>query len=312
MVKNRTSKRTSSQSNLTNINLRVKPALQKDIKEDINSTTDFLSHSQCPRPLESSQTVIYRCPVCTSLYNITDRKPLCLPCGHTLCKACVYSCQTNVARGLCPFDRKDYLSISEFIPVNLALLEAQKTDKCEDHGLEIVGFCLQHFKLLCGRCVFEHRKDECLQLGSEKVQDLLHSKLYKLRLLRRSVSSLADLWKVLQRQLRKVESKVSGLLEEVTGPEELCKSLDELKELLPNDLKEEVGKTEKTLGRYESELSSFIHSYRKMSQAERLKYDFELPGVRIQELKASKNLDYIISHLPDKINYEDFLASSEN
>ena len=29
------------------------------------------------------------CEICTERFNITDRKPLSLNCGHTCCKACV-------------------------------------------------------------------------------------------------------------------------------------------------------------------------------------------------------------------------------
>ena len=29
------------------------------------------------------------CEICFERFNITDRKPLCLNCGHTCCKTCV-------------------------------------------------------------------------------------------------------------------------------------------------------------------------------------------------------------------------------
>ena len=38
---------------------------------------------------EEKKQNVAECKVCLITYNDTDKKPMCLACGHTICKGCV-------------------------------------------------------------------------------------------------------------------------------------------------------------------------------------------------------------------------------
>lgn len=49
---------------------------------------------------------ILECPVCVDQFDRTNRLPLVLLCGHTLCKRCATNLIQNSGRIICPLDRK--------------------------------------------------------------------------------------------------------------------------------------------------------------------------------------------------------------
>ena len=67
---------------------------------------------------QSALEAILECPVCMQEFDEDEKKPLVIPCGHTLCKFCV---STMVEEGMlkCPFCRKE-MDIGEAaqLPVN--------------------------------------------------------------------------------------------------------------------------------------------------------------------------------------------------
>jgi len=63
---------------------------------------------------------LLECSVCLDRYNSSDRKPLILPCGHTVCQGC---CQTHIARErFCPMCRQPLNNRLEDLQVNYALM----------------------------------------------------------------------------------------------------------------------------------------------------------------------------------------------
>ena len=65
------------------------------------------------------------CKICCEYYNMTDRKPLILPCGHTFCKDTISQLINKKQRGAieCPNCKQiTPCLVSDNIPVNFDLL----------------------------------------------------------------------------------------------------------------------------------------------------------------------------------------------
>ena len=70
-------------------------------------------------PIQAPQWTDFRlCPVCQNEYNPSQKPPISLGCGHTICQSCLF----RLSKQQCPFDQAEIrVSISK-LPVNYALL----------------------------------------------------------------------------------------------------------------------------------------------------------------------------------------------
>lgn len=57
--------------------------------------------------------------VCYNVFNETDRRPVSLACGHTVCRTCLL----NLPQKKCPFDQCVITRDVNELPVNYALLQ---------------------------------------------------------------------------------------------------------------------------------------------------------------------------------------------
>ena len=122
---------------------------------------------------------IYACSICAYNYDNRTRIPICLPCGHTICKICLESLKQNLLTGCCPFDRKDFFFIDELLPVNyslLALHEGNSQKLCQIHGMQIIGYCNEHCELLCGKCIFSHQNHDFFDIDSLQTEKIIENK----------------------------------------------------------------------------------------------------------------------------------------
>ncbi|KAF8822030.1 zinc finger, C3HC4 type (RING finger) domain-containing protein [Cardiosporidium cionae] len=121
-------------------------------------------------PVESELpiTIIsnYSCCICLNEYNLTERRPKILQCGHTICQQCIAKI-LNLGLALCPWCRREVRIVAD----NLLALERQpavallgnacETDaeKCQEHKKHILAFCSDCEELLCVQCFAEMNSD---------------------------------------------------------------------------------------------------------------------------------------------------------
>ena len=106
------------------------------------------------------------CQICMNKFDHGDRLPLCLKCGHTICKDCAKSL-LKYRKIKCPFDNSvcEYATIDQ-VGKNFTLLdmiEAEKNKKmqsderpCTLHPKKKVKFyCKEHSEFVCSQCLLD-------------------------------------------------------------------------------------------------------------------------------------------------------------
>ena len=186
---------------------RVRSAL-KACKRFYKGLSDMMQSSQKVPLKVTPQCPETTCPICSNSYDVVHYMPLCLPCGHTLCSACV---QTISRRGLiCPFDRQHVDSTG--LPVNLVIAEAALSElesaQCPEHGSQIIAYCPSESRSLCGLCIHDSDHEHWL-FDSQEAEHMAVRKLTQLGERLEAVGVLAQ-------HLADLTSKVEELLLRVT------------------------------------------------------------------------------------------------
>ena len=60
--------------------------------------------------------IMIECQICFEEFDLLNKKPLVLDCGHTLCSQCL--AQSLKGRKKCPFDNKDLKKFLDHYPTN--------------------------------------------------------------------------------------------------------------------------------------------------------------------------------------------------
>lgn len=124
-------------------------------QRQLTDTKPVLVTHITPEPMDE----LLICQICLNPYEERLRPPLCFPCGHTVCKACIGKLGSH-----CPFDRKEFPASGERFPVNDLLLKAlvqSKEPHCALHDSGYIGFCLSDQVPVCSLCLFEHKDHDC-------------------------------------------------------------------------------------------------------------------------------------------------------
>jgi len=92
-------------------------------------------------PIQTPQwTEFLTCPICCNEFEDTQRRPISLGCGHTMCKACL----STLHKTQCPFDQAAVSTDIDKLPVNTALLKLVGAQITEDVVPDIQ--CIQENK----------------------------------------------------------------------------------------------------------------------------------------------------------------------
>jgi hypothetical protein len=228
----------------------------------------------------------------------------------------------------CPVCRTHNFQCIETLPVNYALLElADKPDGqdiCEQHKLEIVGFCSDDEALLCGACIFEHRSHTCFLLTSPEARAWADSKKKAFedkegslkqmqgsweranKSLMRHISNLNSDAKVHIEALKKTEAKIIKSIKQGT---KAClrqiKEISEHKQLESRQLKftERLKKFQSEIGR----LSRLRQTFEQASVIEKLK---SLSHPELEEDPPSVK-ETIMRQLNLEVDYEAAIKSGK-
>lgn len=171
------------------------------LEKDLQATERLLSSIHSSQSMmgrnELNITSVQKCPVCYEIYNKSRTIPVCMPCGHTICKVCANRLKLHHCKISCPLDRHEFDTVPDFLPINHALLEASEEKdgaKCKDHGMLIIGFCLDHQTLLCGKCLFAHKTHNAIDIESPEAQSFILNKYLSFERLEESIEYLIKLW----------------------------------------------------------------------------------------------------------------------
>ncbi|KAH8319242.1 hypothetical protein KR067_001014 [Drosophila pandora] len=112
-----------------------------------------------------SWTDFLNCPICCNEFAASQRCPVSLGCGHTICKLCL----TTLYNRQCPFDQTVIVSDIDNLPVNHALLQLVKDSELVEVGPpppSVQSLDIEQLK--------------CYQLGQRCIEELaLHLKSFQ-------------------------------------------------------------------------------------------------------------------------------------
>jgi len=173
---------------------------------------------------------VLTCQLCFVRYDLDERKPKTLVCGHCFCLACLETWSRNKGTLKCPYDNRP----SPGKPADLADSQAVKDlllsleVRCATHPGEVLSqFCMPHIQALCPQCPHSSTSTSTCDVRSitEDTQEILAvvtaemqaksvhltlSKVLQAAVARRFREPLSSNIGVLD-QLRLLERELSGL-----------------------------------------------------------------------------------------------------
>jgi hypothetical protein len=163
-------------------------------------------------PPLSKNISIHTCPICAYNYNNHSHVPICLPCGHSLCRKCIFALQTSVVTGQCPFDRKEFYIISELLPINRSLLpldSATCSRTCALHGMELIGYCKDDSQFICGKCIFTHKTHNFDNLEEVDLSTIVNEKIENIKHVEDEMNKLLGIWESYKEFIIKANTRLN-------------------------------------------------------------------------------------------------------
>ena len=85
-------------------------------------------------PIQAPQWTDFRlCPVCQNEYNTTQKPPISLGCGHSICQSCLF----RLSKQQCPFDQAEIQIEIKKLPINYALLSLVGGNICDSIDVDV-------------------------------------------------------------------------------------------------------------------------------------------------------------------------------
>ena len=114
----------------------------------------------------------FGCPACSECFDLKERLPICLPCGHSICQLCIPNHRSHTYL-TCPLDYNTFDTTTSILPVNYLLIQIHDALyppselTCKAHHNCVLGYCENEEMLICGVCLFSHKDHNCCSLESE-------------------------------------------------------------------------------------------------------------------------------------------------
>ena len=121
---------------------------------------------------------ILDCSVCYDKFDLKEKKPVILPCAHTICLTCVKRLfkQGSVK---CPFDKKIlYLESINELKINFQVTSyiqpnQPETNNCPNHSKEKISlYCANCKQFLCQYCLIENHLKHDIKASTEALKEL--------------------------------------------------------------------------------------------------------------------------------------------
>ena len=121
------------------------------------------------------------CCVCDSPYDLQNKRPLLLPCGHSFCSWCLRKVASKNPRH-CPLcrERWDRIPVQslqlcrQLVAVKNEKEEKNHDDLCKNHGLALDFWCEFDYVLACKKCLNDDHKNCHWVLIESKLETLDH------------------------------------------------------------------------------------------------------------------------------------------
>ena len=118
-------------------------------------------------------TWIKQCGICDDEYDINNKKPAMLPCGHSYCQPCLRQVEISSCGKNCPFCRSVWSKEVDDLPVCYQLMPEKTTDSltrsrhqedddkniCEDHTFLFSFWCMTCEARACKMCIIDTHKN---------------------------------------------------------------------------------------------------------------------------------------------------------
>ena len=240
------------------------------------------SELQVPLVLDLTERELM-CQICSQALDASDRLPISLPCGHTLCRICVRTIRKNGPRALCPYDRYDFSLEAESLQPNEPVLSLLMTRgkkqamMCNAHQQPIVCFCLLTKTLKCGLCLLQGEMEGCYApLSAPEVttrKHEIHSEI--LKFIDKGRVTLG-LWHHSEELLDLFLSSPSELTDPAANTKQLASCLDDILDLAEDllDLVESIT----------SLVSKRIHQYQVVKRTWGLHSLYQQFSVRFEDV----------------------------
>lgn len=104
---------------------------------------------------------VFRCPKCTYFFDKNNKMPLTLPCGHVLCKECLFA-ERNRDKIQCSIDNYIYIGSVKTLPPCQTIIDHLPRDNmtefvCKTHqDKHIKYYCSSCSLSLCSKCICKH------------------------------------------------------------------------------------------------------------------------------------------------------------
>lgn len=231
------------------------------------------------------------CKICHDLYDRTSKRPLILPCGHTICEYCLkIILKSNQVK--CPFDKKihAFSTIHEIVNHQMNdffLLEKNenKESKCLSHPNQFLKFyCKTEKVAICQICYLDsHLTKEhdvialkeviSLENMAQKINSLKENSLNSLELCKATSMEIEESFNEFKKNFSDMKEK---LLNEISfqSNEILSQKKQEI-----NEKENELEMSQKEIKKMEEETT------RNLNELEEFKgEEYQMPSKRLQEL----------------------------
>ena len=126
------------------------------------------------------------CCICSEVYDLTERRPLLLPCSHSFCRSCLEQIK-SANDGLCPICRNSWggqpvdnlpfirqlATSSDTVKIKTKEKASNKQSICAIHNADLQFWCKMCNVSICSHCFIEDHKECDLIHIKEKTADLV-------------------------------------------------------------------------------------------------------------------------------------------